>query len=174
MGCAPGSHLSRRESSARPNLVNLPGRSTGPWGHVDGCRGPPLREQFTAQSASTECRTAATSPPVLALLDHRWIVSLPGHPYAPLTAAQTLPAPLLADLTAACPALTSRWPEMSAPPRGALAWYRWPGTASVVTGPHSCTAQPSPTRSPPYRAGTRPAVCVPIGAVPTCQALAQF
>lgn len=28
MGCAPGSHLSRRESSARPNLVNLPGRST--------------------------------------------------------------------------------------------------------------------------------------------------
>ncbi|MFI0715948.1 hypothetical protein ACH4SK_36110 [Streptomyces inhibens] len=55
---------------------------------MDGCRGPPLREQFTAQSASTECRTAAPCPAVLAQLpDHRWIVSLLGHTYAALTAA---------------------------------------------------------------------------------------
>ncbi|MFG2826967.1 hypothetical protein ACGFWI_05720 [Streptomyces sp. NPDC048434] len=98
-------------------------------------------------------------PQLLAQLpDDRWIVGLPGNPYAALTAAHTLLAPLLAGLTGrplpALPRIPLVGDVRSAPGRTRLVPVVWDGVTARAVGGHgsaSCTARPSPTRSPPYR-----------------------
>ncbi|UKY54722.1 hypothetical protein [Streptomyces inhibens] len=98
-------------------------------------------------------------PQLLAQLpDHRWIVGLPGNPYAALTGAHTLLTLLLAGFTVRPLSALPRIPlagdvrtALGRTPLVLVTWAMSPRVPSVVTGPHSCTARPSPMRSPPYR-----------------------
>jgi molybdopterin molybdotransferase len=80
-------------------------------------------------------------PQLLAQLpDRRWIVGLPGNPYAALTAAHTLLAPLLAGLTGrplpALPRIPLTGDITAAPGRTRLIPVTWDGATARPVGGH--------------------------------------
>ncbi|MFJ1531037.1 molybdopterin molybdotransferase MoeA [Streptomyces mirabilis] len=80
-------------------------------------------------------------PQLLAQLpDRRWIVGLPGNPYAALTAAHTLLAPLLAGLTgrplSALPRIPLTGDITTAPGRTRLIPVTWDGATARPVGGH--------------------------------------
>ncbi|MFJ9406821.1 molybdopterin molybdotransferase MoeA [Streptomyces sp. NPDC101393] len=80
-------------------------------------------------------------PQLLAQLpDHRWIVGLPGNPYAALAAAHTLLAPLLAGLTGRSLPALPRIPLTGAvrpvPGRTRLVPVTWDGVTARALGGH--------------------------------------
>nr|WP_168504903.1 molybdopterin-binding protein [Streptomyces sp. S1D4-11]QIY93396.1 molybdopterin molybdenumtransferase MoeA [Streptomyces sp. S1D4-11] len=80
-------------------------------------------------------------PQLLAQLpDRRWIVGLPGNPYAALTAAHTLLAPLLAGLTGrplpALPRIPLTGDITAAPGRTRLIPVTWDGATACPVGGH--------------------------------------
>ncbi|MFD9514379.1 molybdopterin molybdotransferase MoeA [Streptomyces mirabilis] len=80
-------------------------------------------------------------PQLLAQLpDRRWIVGLPGNPYAALTAAHTLLAPLLAGLTGrplpALPRIPLTGDITTAPGRTRLIPVTWDGATARPVGGH--------------------------------------
>lgn len=108
-------------------------------------------------------------PQLLAALgSRRWLIGLPGNPYAAIVAAHTLLAPLLAGLggrpSRRCAGQRSQvshrpWTatRCSSPPPGtATTWPSSPGT-----GPRTCVAWLAPTSSPSStgRPATRPSRC---------------
>ncbi|MFG2713022.1 molybdopterin-binding protein [Streptomyces goshikiensis] len=70
----------------------------------------------------------------------RWVVGLPGNPYAALVAAHTVLSPLLAGLTGRplprLPAVPLTGPVRTAPGRTRLVPVVWEGSAARVTGGH--------------------------------------